>query len=157
SDDIKKPATTVVDLGAAPADRETKSGVLLALLREMNVRRDDKGRLVILQDHRAVPLDSPDGVKVVQAEYGKRYSKSVTPMTGKDAIAAFASTDVPKIAPDVKVEEGAAATQADLLVELAKKHCEFFHDEQDIAYVSYREKGKRETLKLRSSRFRSWL
>src|SRR5262249_12300869 len=79
-------------------------------------------------------------------------------------LAKSATSDEPLSIDSVKaaIEEatgakGKAASTADLLVELAKARAELFHDAQGTAYATVLIDGVPETMKIRSSRFTSWL
>lgn len=153
-----EPANNVVDLGAARQAKQTKSQAILVILRDLPLRRTEKGQIVIVEGKSAVRLDGPDGVSRVRSIYGSKHGDAVGKVAVQDAIAALDKSNIPTLEADAKIEEaGGAPSQADALVEIAKTKCELFHDDQDIAYVSFVEKGHRETEKLRSKRFRSWL
>jgi hypothetical protein len=72
----------------------------------------------------------------------------------RSAATAPSPTEPPRS--DPKLEER-GPRQADLLVEIVRSKGELFHDAYGAAYVTLSTEGRRETLKLRSRRARTWM
>jgi 5S rRNA maturation endonuclease (ribonuclease M5) len=82
----------------------------------------------------------------------------------KKLLLAIETTEEPLTTENVKaaIESAAgdgkrAASTADMLVGIARSKATLFHDQHDTGYAAVLVQGHVETLKLRSSKFRSWL